>query len=54
MDTSNEQPSIEETVNAVTDVQLHRYNAATLDCPDVPALGGKSVVLGFTCQHRSE
>lgn len=29
MDTSNEQPSLEETINAVTDVQLHRYNAAT-------------------------
>jgi len=29
MDASNEQPSLEETINAVTDVQLHRYNAAT-------------------------
>jgi NTE family protein len=29
MDASNEQPSLDETVNAVTDVQLHRYNAAT-------------------------
>jgi NTE family protein len=29
MDASNVQPSLEETINAVTDVQLHRYNAAT-------------------------
>jgi len=29
MDASNEQPSLDETINAVTDVQLHRYNAAT-------------------------
>jgi NTE family protein len=31
MDHSNKQPSLEETINAVTDVQLHRYNAATLE-----------------------
>ena len=30
MDASNEQPSLMETVNAMSDVQLHRYNAATL------------------------
>jgi len=31
MDLSNEQPSIEETVKSVSAVQLHRYNAATLE-----------------------
>ncbi len=30
MDAGSKQPSLEETVNAVTDIQLHRYNAATL------------------------
>ena len=30
MDASNKNPSLKETINAVTDVQLHRYNAATL------------------------
>jgi len=30
MDASNRQPSLMETVNAMSDVQLHRYNAATL------------------------
>jgi len=30
MDTSNKQPSIAETVAAMSDIQLHRYNAATL------------------------
>ncbi len=30
MDETNKQPSLEETVAAVTDAQLHRYNAATL------------------------
>ena len=34
MDMSNRQPSVEETINAVTDVQLHRYNAATLELMD--------------------
>ncbi|WP_421868871.1 patatin-like phospholipase family protein [Motiliproteus sp.] len=28
---SKEEPSLEDTINTVTDVQLHRYNAATLD-----------------------
>lgn len=28
---SNEDPSIEDTVNTMTDIQLHRYNAATQD-----------------------
>jgi NTE family protein len=31
MDRSNRLPSLGETVSAVTDVQLHRYNAATLE-----------------------
>ena len=31
MDLSNEQPSIEETIEAVSAAQLHRYNAATLE-----------------------
>ncbi|MEZ5592852.1 MAG: patatin-like phospholipase family protein [Gammaproteobacteria bacterium] len=31
MDKSNKQPSLEETIDAMSDVQLHRYNAATLD-----------------------
>ncbi len=30
MDKSNKQPSLEETIAAMTDVQLHRYNAATM------------------------
>ena len=30
MDASNKQPSLAETINAVTDVQLHRYNTATI------------------------
>lgn len=30
MDATNKQPSLEETINAMSDVQLHRYNAATL------------------------
>lgn len=30
MDASNEQPSLMETINAMSDVQLHRYNATTL------------------------
>lgn len=30
MDKSNRQPSLKETINAMSDVQLHRYNAATL------------------------
>lgn len=31
MDRSNENPGLEESIAAVTDVQLHRYNVATLD-----------------------
>jgi len=31
MDTTTEQPSVLDAMNAVTDVQLHRYNAATVD-----------------------
>jgi NTE family protein len=31
MDISNKQPSLKEIINAVTDVQLHRYNTATLE-----------------------
>jgi len=31
MDLSTKQPSLDETINAVSDVQLHRYNAATLE-----------------------
>jgi len=31
MDQSNAEPSIGETINAMSDVQLHRYNTATLD-----------------------
>ena len=34
MDASNKQPSLQETMGAVTDVQLHRYNAATLELMD--------------------
>ena len=30
MDASNKQPSLKETINAMSDVQLHRYNTATL------------------------
>ena len=31
MDASNKQPSLKETIGAMSDVQLHRYNVATLD-----------------------
>lgn len=31
MDLSNETPTVEDTINAVTDVQLHRSNATTLE-----------------------
>jgi len=31
MDASNEQPSLAKTINAVSDIQLHRYNMATLE-----------------------
>ena len=31
MDSTKEQPSLEDTINAMSDVQLHRYNAATLE-----------------------
>ena len=31
MDETNKQPSLEETVSAISDVQLHRYNVATLE-----------------------
>lgn len=31
MDRSNENPGLEESIGAVTDVQLHRYNVATLE-----------------------
>ncbi|MEZ5651583.1 MAG: patatin-like phospholipase family protein [Burkholderiaceae bacterium] len=31
MDRSNRQPSLEEAANAVSDVQIHRYNAATVN-----------------------
>ncbi len=31
MDASNRHPSLMETVNAMSDVQLHRYNSATLE-----------------------
>ncbi len=31
MDASKRRPSLDETIAAVTDVQLHRYNAATLE-----------------------
>jgi NTE family protein len=34
MDVSDKQPSLEETIGAVTDVQLHRYNTATLELMD--------------------
>ena len=34
MDLTNEQPSLEETINAVSSAQLHRYNAATLELMD--------------------
>lgn len=30
MDLSNRRPSLEETVNAMSDIQLHRYNSATI------------------------
>jgi NTE family protein len=30
MDSTNEQPSIEDTINAMSDIPLHRYNAATI------------------------
>lgn len=31
MDKTNEQPSLEETIDAVSSAQMHRYNAATLE-----------------------
>lgn len=31
MDQTNEQPSLEETIDAMSDIQLHRYNAATIE-----------------------
>jgi NTE family protein len=31
MDRTNKQPSLEETVSAMSDVQLHRYNTATIE-----------------------
>ncbi len=31
MDASNKQPSLSETIGAMSDVQLHRYNVATLE-----------------------
>ena len=34
MDESRKQPSIAETIGAVSDAQLHRYNAATLELMD--------------------
>ncbi len=34
MDISNKQPSLKETIGALSDVQLHRYNVATLELID--------------------
>mgnify|MGYP000659299575 CR=1 FL=1 len=34
MDVSNKQPSLTETISAISDVQLHRYNVATLELMD--------------------
>jgi NTE family protein len=34
MDKSNKQPSLEESIGAVSSAQLHRYNAATLELMD--------------------
>ena len=34
MDVSNKQPSLSETIGAMSDVQLHRYNVATLELMD--------------------
>lgn len=34
IEASNQDPSIEDTINTMTDIQLHRYNAATLDLMD--------------------
>jgi len=34
MDTSNIQPTLSETINAMSDVQLHRYNVATMELMD--------------------
>ena len=34
MDVSNKQPSLKETIGAMSDVQLHRYNVATLELMD--------------------
>jgi NTE family protein len=31
MDKTNVQPSLEETINAMSDIQLHRYNVATIE-----------------------
>ncbi|TXL12735.1 hypothetical protein BMR04_15070 [Methylococcaceae bacterium HT3] len=30
IDKTNKQPSLKDTINSITDIQLHRYNAATL------------------------
>ena len=67
MDTSNKQPSIAETVGAMSDTQLHRYNAATmalmenaivrwagmLSTPDHP-VGSHFVRIGFADLPPSE
>ncbi len=34
MDASNKQPSLKETIDAMSDVKLHRYNVATLELMD--------------------
>ena len=34
MDASNKQPSLSETIGAMSDVQLHRYNVATMELMD--------------------
>jgi NTE family protein len=34
MDVSNKQPSLKETISAMSDVQLHRYNVATMELMD--------------------
>ena len=39
MDLSNEQPSLSDTINAVSGVQLHRYNAATLELMKTSLVG---------------
>ena len=67
MDMSNKQPSIAETVGAMSDIQLHRYNAATLtlmkntiarwaeifSTPDHP-VGSTFVSIGFSDLPPSE